>query len=275
MRRGSSATSIDRLPHALRDTAELERWLAGRRPVVFLDYDGTLTPIVDRPEDALISDSMREAVRGLARRCPVCVVSGRDRRVVQDLMGVEDLIVAGSHGFDIWSPEKGTLEHEGGGGFEELIERVTARVRNESGTIEGSLVEPKKASVALHYRLVAEPDRPHVKAIVDRLLAEHPDDLKVTPGKMVFELQPKLDWDKGKAVLYLLDALGLDRDDVVPLYLGDDITDEDAFEALAGRGIGIFVGHASDPEVGGRTTAAAFVLDSIEEVERFLDTLAR
>lgn len=91
---------------------------------------------------------------------------------------------------------------------------------------------------------------------------------------MVYELQPKLDWDKGKAVLYLLDALDLERDDVVPFYLGDDVTDEHAFEALAGRGIGVFVG-AEDPEVGGRTTAADFALHSTEEVERFLDTLAR
>jgi trehalose 6-phosphate phosphatase len=92
---------------------------------------------------------------------------------------------------------------------------------------------------------------------------------------MVYEIQPKLDWDKGKAVLYLLEALDLDREDIVALYVGDDITDEHAFEALSGTGIGIFVGHASDPEVAGRTTAADFVLDSTEEVERFLDTLAR
>ena len=271
----SSSARIDRLPHALRDGEQLERRLAGRRPAVFLDYDGTLTPIVERPEDALISESMRQAVRGLAQRCPVCVVSGRDRRVVQELMRVDDLIVAGSHGFDIWSPDEGTLEHEAGGGFEPLIERVTARVQEEAGPIEGSLVEPKKASVALHYRLVAEADRPRIKAIVDRLLSEYADELKVTPGKMVFELQPRLDWDKGKAVLYLLEALALDRDDVVPLYLGDDITDEDAFAALAGRGIGIFVGSADDPEVAGRSTSAEFVLDSTQEVERFLDTLAR
>jgi trehalose 6-phosphate phosphatase len=190
-------------------------------------------------------------------------------------MGVDDLIVAGSHGFDIWSPEEGTLEHEAGGGFEELIERVTARLRDEADPIAGSLVEPKKASVALHYRLVAAADRPRIAAIVDRLLAEHPDELKVTPGKMVYEIQPRLDWDKGKAVLYLLAALGLDGDDIAPLYLGDDITDEDAFRALSGRGIGIFVGRADDPEVGGRGTCAAFVLDSIAEVERFLDMLAR
>ena len=271
----TTVASIGALPHALRDEAQLSRRFAGRRPAVFLDYDGTLTPIVDRPQDAVISQSMREAVRGVAERCPVCVVSGRDRRVVQGLMGVDDLIVAGSHGFDIWSPREGTLEHEAGGGFEELIERVTARVREQADPIEGSLVEPKKASVALHYRLVADADRPRIAAIVDRLLADHPDELKVTPGKMVYELQPNLEWDKGKAVLHFLEALGLNGDDVVPLYVGDDVTDEDAFRALAGKGIGIFVGRADDPEVGGRGTSAAFVLDSIEEVQRFLDRLAR
>ncbi len=76
-------------------------------------------------------------------------------------------------------------------------------------------------------------------------------------------------------MLHLLEALDLERDDVVPFYVGDDITDEHAFEALAGKGIGVFVGRADDPEVGGRTTAADFVLDSTEEAERFLDTLAR
>ena len=267
--------SIADLPHALADREALAERLAGRRPAVFLDYDGTLTPIVDRPEDAVISESTRDAVRGLAARCTVCVVSGRDRPVVQELMGVDDLVVAGSHGFDIWSPEGGAIEHQAAAGSEEMLDRVTARLRDELGSIEGALVEPKKASVAAHYRLVADEERPAVEAVVERLLADHPDGLKVTPGKMVYELQPKLDWDKGKAVLYLLEALGLDRDDTVPFYLGDDITDEHAFEALAGRGIGVFVGRADDPEVGGRTTAADFVLDSTEEVELFLATLAR
>ncbi len=268
-------SSIGGLPHALREGDEFARRLGGRRPAVFLDYDGTLTPIVDRPEDARISESMREAVRGLAGRCTVCVVSGRDRRVVQELMGVDDLVVAGSHGFDIWSPQEGTLEHEAGAGFDDLIRRVQARVREDVGGIDGVLIEPKKASVAVHYRLVADEERPKVHAAVDALLAEHPDELKVTPGKMVYEIQPKLDWDKGRAVLYLLEALSLNREDLVPLYLGDDITDEHAFQALEGRGIGIFVGDPRDPEVGDRTTAAHFVLTSVDEVERFLDALAR
>jgi trehalose 6-phosphate phosphatase len=271
------AGRIGDLPHALEGDG-LARDLAGRRPAVFLDYDGTLTPIVDRPEDAVISDGMREAVRGLAGRCPACVVSGRDRPVVQALMGVDDLIVAGSHGFDIWSPAGGEIQREEGGGFEGILEGVEARLREELGGVGGAFVEPKRSSVAAHYRLVSEDERSKVRRVVEGILAEHPGELKVTPGKMVYELQPNIDWDKGKAVLYLLGALGLDSDDVAPIYLGDDLTDEDAFEALteaSPRGIGIFVGRADDPEVAGRTTAADYVLDDVLEVERFLNALAR
>ena len=264
------------LPNALRDGEQFAERIGGARPAVFTDYDGVLTPIVDRPEDALISASMREVLRELASRCPVCVVSGRDRAVVQQLMGVDDLVVAGSHGFDIWSPEAGTLEHEAGSAQEGLIENVTAELDQAVGGVPGVAIEPKKISVAAHYRLVAdEGDRTKVREAVQQLLAERPDELKMTPGKMVYELQPKLDWDKGRAVLYLIDALRLDGDDVIPLYLGDDITDEHAFEALKGRGIGIYVGSQTDPERDGRSTAADFVLDSVAEVERFLDGLAR
>src|ERR671916_1676451 len=268
------AKNISNLPHALAHSDELSRRLDLRSPAVFLDYDGTLTPIVDRPEDAVISHGMRRTVRELAGRCPVCVVSGRDRRVVQELIGLDDLIVAGSHGFDIWSPE-GTIGREEGAEFETLLDEVKARLHEKLVPIEGALVEPKRSSVAAHYRLVSDEERPRVKEAVDTILAEYPNELKVTPGKMVYEIQPKLDWDKGKAVLYLLEVLRLDRDDVVPLYLGDDITDEDAFEALVNRGISIFVGHADDSEIAGRAIVADYVLHTTEEVRQFLDTLGR
>jgi trehalose-phosphatase len=266
---------IAELPNALERESELAARLAGRLPAVFLDYDGTLTPIVDRPEDALISDRMRDAVRRVAARFPVGVVSGRDRRVVQQLMGVDDLIVAGSHGFDIWSPSGGAIQRQEGTEFKALLEEVRERLERELGPIQGALVEPKSNSVAAHYRLVPEAERHRVGEVVEAVLREHPDELKLTPGKMVYEIQPKIDWDKGKAVLHLLHALGLDGDDVVPIYLGDDITDEDGFKALAGRGIGVFVGRPDDPEVAGRTTWADYVLPSIEDVERFLDALGR
>jgi trehalose 6-phosphate phosphatase len=269
-------TQIGGLPHAIEDSDQLEQRLGGRRPAVFLDYDGTLTPIVDRPEDALISDSMRAAVKELAGRCTVCVVSGRDRLVVQELMGIDDLVVAGSHGFDIWSPDAGSIERQEGVAHEGLLAEVTRWLHDELDAIPGALVETKRSSVAAHYRLVAEESRPRVADVVDAILAAHPQDLKVTPGKMVFEIQPRVDWDKGKAVLYLLDALKCDPASEMALYLGDDVTDEHAFAALAGgKGIGIFVGSADDPEVGGRETAADFRLNAVPEVEQFLRALAR
>jgi trehalose 6-phosphate phosphatase len=271
----SELSTIDELPDALAHRDELAHRLAGRRPAVFLDYDGTLTPIVDRPEDALISAEMREVVRALARRCPVCVVSGRDRAIVQRLMGIDDLVVAGSHGFDIWSPQVDAVEHQAAPQSDGLLERVRSRLAESVEPIEGARVECKKVSIAVHYRLVAEPDRHRVGAAVDALLAEHRHGLKVTPGKMVYELQPKVDWDKGKAVLHLLAALGLDGNDVMPLYLGDDLTDEDAFAVLAGWGIGILVADPADPEVAGRRTSASYALRSTPEVQRFLEALAR
>lgn len=271
----NGGSDLGRLPHALHERGSLDERSTGKRLAVFLDYDGTLTPIVDRPEDAIISEQMREVVRGLAQRCTVCVVSGRDRPVVQQLMGMDELVVAGSHGFDIWSPHGGAIEREEGTGFRDLLERITATLRAQTASVKGALVEPKKSSVAVHYRLVDERERPRIGAIVEELLAANPDALRVTPGKMVYEIQPKLEWDKGKAVLYLLEALGLDREDVLPLYVGDDITDEDAFRALAGRGIGILVADPTDPEVAGRSTAAEYVLRDTDEVMGFLDALAR
>jgi trehalose 6-phosphate phosphatase len=129
--------------------------------------------------------------------------------------------------------------------------------------------------VAIHYRLVAAEQHPQIAGIVQGILAAHPEELKVTPGKMVYEIQPNLDWDKGKAVIYLLEALHLDGDEILPIYLGDDITDEDAFRALKDRGIGVFVGQLDDPETADHCTAADFILYSVDEVETFLGMLAK
>jgi trehalose 6-phosphate phosphatase len=273
-----ATATADRLPHAL-DAPEVSERLRGRRPAVFLDYDGVLTPIVPRPEDAIMTPEMREVVHSLAARCPVCVVSGRDRAVVADLMGLDDLVIAGSHGFDIHDPARGVVEHEASRGWEDLVAEVTERVRTGAAGIEGTQVEPKHASVALHDRHVADADRPRVEELVAAVLAEHPEQLRVTPGKFVHEIQPKIDWNKGKAVDHLIGVLDLDHPDVVPIYLGDDVTDEDAFRALAERGgegragVGILVIDPADAS--GRETTATAVLATVDEVARFLDGLAR
>jgi trehalose 6-phosphate phosphatase len=199
--------------------------------------------------------------------------------VVAELLGLDDLIIAGSHGFDIHDPQRGVIEHEASRGWESLVAEITERVRTGAAEIEGTQVEPKHASVALHDRHVADADRPKVEALVEAVLAEHPGELRVTPGKFVHEIQPKIDWNKGKAVEHLIGVLDLDHPDVVPIYLGDDITDEDAFRALADRGdrrepgLGILVIDPADAP--GRDTAATAVLATVDEVGRFLDGLAR
>jgi alpha,alpha-trehalase len=99
--------------------------------------------------------------------------------------------------------------------------------------------------------------------MVDQLLKENPT-LRKTHGKKVFEIRPKIDWDKGKAVLWILKALDLDTPDVMPFYLGDDTTDEDAFRALEGRGIGVLVTDTP------RSTRASYTLKDTDDVREFL-----
>lgn len=255
------------VPRALEQYAEIERELSGRRAAVFLDYDGTLTPIVERPDLAVLSEDMRATVKALAGLCTVAIISGRDRADVERLVGLDELVYAGSHGFDIAGPDGLEVQHEEGGAFAAIVHRAAERLREALAPIEGALVEPKRFAVAVHYRQVAEGEVSVVEAAVDQLLAEA-SDLRKTYGKKVFELRPRLDWDKGKAVSWLLEALGLHGPDVLPFYLGDDTTDEDAFAALTERGIGILIGCPA------RETAAAYVLDRPADVQRFLRNLA-
>ncbi len=252
-------------PPALEHWDEIERRLAGRRPAIFLDYDGTLSPIALRPDLATLPEATREVLRRLAERFPVAILSGRSREDVAALVGLDDLTYAGSHGFDIAGPD---VRHEVGDGIPESIDQATERLCEALAGIEGVLVEPKGSSVAVHYRLACEEDLPLIEDSVDAVLAHHPE-LKKAFGKKVFELRPNLNWDKGKALLWLLHTqhLGHDHPEVVPLYVGDDVTDEDAFRAIADRGIGILV--AEKP----RTTAAAYSLRNPKEVRELLERL--
>ncbi len=254
-------------PSALTALEAIERQLTDRRPAVFLDYDGTLTPIVQRPDLAVLSADMRRTVRRLADRCAVAIISGRDRQNVRQLVGLDGVVYAGSHGFDISGPDGLRLQHPGGVERQDALERAREELQRALRPIPGALVEPKAFAVAVHYREVADADVPTVRAAVEGVAARHAG-LRVTGGKKVHELRPAIDWDKGRAVQWLLDALGLDGSDVLPLYLGDDETDEDAFRALEDRGIGIRVG---EPDA---ATAARYALRDPGEVQTFLNRLA-
>lgn len=254
-------------PAALEHLDEIEALARNRRLAVFLDFDGTLAPIVDRPELAGIDPPTRDAVERLARLCTVAVVSGRDVDDVRARAGISGIYYAGSHGFDIVGP--GGLHQQHAKGVEALpaLDAAERELRCAVASIDGALVERKRFSIATHYRLVAESDWPAVEDAVDQALHRQPG-LRKRHGKKVFELQPDIDWDKGAAVEWLLHELQLDTPDVLPTYIGDDVTDEDALRAVAGHGLGIVVLDAP------RATAARYRLRDPGQVRVFLEALA-
>ncbi|MGI9421525.1 MAG: trehalose-phosphatase [Geminicoccaceae bacterium] len=263
---GVEVKPIEALPSALESIDVIFENSEDRRTVVCLDYDGTLTPIVDRPELALLSKPMQRYLDCLADLATVAVISGRDLQDLQDLVGLDRLYYAGSHGFEISKPD-GEAKILHGMDYLPSLESAERMLRDRLAQIEGVLVERKRLSLAVHYRLVGEDGRPKTKVIVDDVLERHPD-LRRTLGKMVYDLQPDIDWHKGKAVRALLDAVKSECGKIFPIYIGDDVTDEDAFAALRGSGVGIIVEGRSG------STSATFKLADTEEVGRFLKDLA-
>lgn len=265
--RAAGRHDIRQLPSARERFAEIADRIDAKSVALFLDYDGTLTPIVDRPEQARLSEEMRAAIRALTRHATVAVVSGRDLQDVRALVALDGLFYAGSHGFDIAGPEGREQAFEEAREFLPVLDRAEKELHARLDGIRGALLERKRFSIAIHYREVAEGLVSGLEARIDEVLSHHPR-LRKTAGKRIFDLQPKIDWHKGKAVQWLLGALGLDRADVLTCYIGDDVTDENAFAALQERGIGIVVRDGSRP------TKAAYALEHPDDVKAFLNELA-
>jgi trehalose-phosphatase len=251
------------LPSALNLVDEIIADAIGKRLAVFLDYDGTLAPIVSHPEDAWLADSMRQTLRSLAARVPVAILSGRDLDDVRGRVLVDGIVYAGSHGFDIAGPG---LRRELGAEFLPELDLAEKDLREALDEIPGAQLERKHFSVASHYRNVNENDAFRVALAADAVAAKHRK-LRRLDGKKVYELLPDIDWNKGKAVLWLLETLDLEGRNALPIYIGDDRTDEDAFRALDKRGVAILVSEHA------QVTAANYWLNNPEEVERFLQRI--
>jgi trehalose 6-phosphate phosphatase len=259
--------ALHRLPSALpvqeRFGARVQGELA-----VFLDYDGTLTPIVDDPDDALLSDEMRAAIEELAATTLVAIVSGRDLQDVREKVGIDTLAYAGSHGFDIRHPDGSSeqLAVEALGALDAAQATLEERVQQ----VPGARVERKRFAIAVHDRAVEDPqERERLASIVAEVGRAH-DELRSTGGKRIHELRPDIDWDKGRAIEMLLAELG--AEDRVPIYVGDDLTDEDGFRAVVARGGIAVVVRGEDDE---RDTLADAALDAPAATGRFLSELAQ
>lgn len=252
------------LPNALKNFDSLQKIIGGRKPLTILDYDGTLSPIVPDPDKASMSKEMEQALIKLAEATPVAVISGRDLADVESRVALKQLIYAGSHGLDMAGPDGLDIPEKVDdatlASLHEAAENLTATL----SSVKGCLVESKKYAIAVHFRNVAEEEVEKVKEAVLKELDKH-EDLKKGTGKKILELKPTIDWHKGKAVNWLFEALDLTKETAIPIFIGDDITDEDAFRSIHEEGIGILVGTH------GEETAATFSLEDTEEVRLFLE----
>jgi len=157
------------LPSALNHVQEIVR--RDDRPAVFLDYDGTLTPIVSRPDRALLMDSTRAILRTLAAKMPVAILSGRELNDVRKRVDIDRIVYAGSHGFDIAGP-RGVRRQEATE-FLPALDFAEKELREKLAGIAGALIERKRFSIAAHYRNVNESDVSKVEQCVNEVAERH------------------------------------------------------------------------------------------------------
>lgn len=259
---------INEIPLLL--TGELVNNIPGKkRLVLFLDFDGTLSPIVSKPDDAKLLPGMKEVLEKCALKYDVALVSGRDTDDVMKRVGIEGLIYAGSHGFSIKGPGNLLMEHEKADEIVKLLGEIERRLEDAfSDGPAGVQVERKKYAITVHYRNARADDVDGIKLKTGEVVSGITG-VKREMGKKIVEIKPDIDWHKGKAVKWIMEQLGLWSDPgVLPLYIGDDSTDEDAFKVLKGKGVGVIVGSHEQPSI------ADYRLHSVEEVKQFLDLIA-
>ncbi|KAK9983016.1 hypothetical protein SO802_032541 [Lithocarpus litseifolius] len=256
-----------------------------KQMVLFLDYDGTLSPIVNNPDQAFMSTEMRSAVREIGEHFPTAIISGRSRDKVFQFVRLNNIYYAGSHGMDISTPSVslnyGNHEHQTRTIDEKvyfsivwgLFSLLGAYCNENSKDIKGASVEDNKFCLSVHFRCVNEENVGKLKEMVESTM-EFYNDFRISEGKKVMEIRPIINWDKGRALQYLLDTLGFeDSSNVLPIYIGDDKTDEDAFKVwmIKSIGRGFPVAVSTTP----KETEALYSLRDPTEVMSFLILLAK
>jgi trehalose 6-phosphate phosphatase len=235
----------------------------------FLDYDGTLTPIVQDPQKAFLSPKYREVLASLLgdKKNFVCIISGRAIEQLEGFIDLKGIALAGNHGMEIAGPDISYV-NDGALRTKPLLREIAEMLKWKLCDLDGVLVEDKGLTVSVHYRMVPVKRRPSLKRLfyreMEKFLASNT--IIVTRGKKVLEVRPNVVWNKGDAVRWILGHLSDRplREKPYPIYMGDDHTDEDAFKALKGWGLTVRV----SPRHG--ASEAAYFIKSVEEGYQFL-----
>ncbi|AQA05112.1 trehalose-phosphatase [Mycobacterium sp. MS1601] len=256
------------LPDVIECSAELHDLVTARGPVVCLDFDGTLSTIVADPDDATLVEGAAGALSQLAALCPVAIVSGRDLSDVRSRVGIDNLWYAGNHGLELAGPEGISFLPAGDTGADTTLERAASALRENLAGIPGVRVEHKRHSIAVHYRNVDSRHQGVVQDAAVRCARQH--GLRHVQGRKVVDLHQDVEWDKGAAVRWITQRVTR-GERALPIYVGDDTTDEDVFLALRLSGIAVLVRHDED---GHRATAARYTVRDPDEVCRLLGLLS-
>lgn len=243
---------------------EIERPLGGARCVcVLTDFDGTLTPIVARPEDAVLPEESRGLLSDLAAapRAVVGVVSGRALKDLLDRVGVPGLWYVGNHGFE-WRTPAGEEKKF----YDDNETRLIAQIRDDlvgaTAAIPGAFVEDKGPVATLHFRRVEENLWPRIERTFSDVVLRYRPRISVTKGRMVLEVRPRSSRNKGVAVRQIVRDLPSGS---FTFYFGDDVTDRDVFRYLKGRICSVQVG---DEPPGGADYSLAGPAEVLEALRR-------
>jgi alpha,alpha-trehalase len=252
------------MEHALKNWERIQdRIRKSRFFPLLLDYDGTLTPIVSRPDLAVCSPEIKLLLERLGNLPNVylAIISGRALEDIREKVGLPKITYVGNHGLSIQNPagiHKKRLSPE----RQREFEKIRQELKDLLGQIPGVLFEDKGLILAIHYRNSRKEDIPRIRQVVEKKAEETKERWQISHGKMVSEVRPKFDFDKGQAVRSLLK--GFSPQGLLPFYLGDDQTDEDAFRVIKGQGITVYIG------TGQANSEAEYNLQSPMEVEIFL-----
>ncbi len=249
--------------------AWLGRFLAGHRIALFLDYDGTLTPLRRHPTEATLTSAMRKVIAACARRSDtgVAIVSGRALADVCKIVGLPELIYVGNHGLEIEGPELESFRHPDLEHYQQRMHDLTDALQGVC--VPGAWVEEKHGSLTFHYR---EADGAQHESLAREARTRIQDaGFQARDAHCAVEARPPVGWDKGHGVLHVLrSAYGASwSEDVRTIYVGDDETDEDAFRVLSGLGITFRVGSADVP------TRASHQLPNVARVQALLEWMAK
>ncbi len=261
------AHTAPRMPGDVHFKRWLHQYIGGHHLALFLDYDGTLTPLVDHPDKARLAPDMRRALEACAQRddTDVAIVSGRSLNNVAAMVDDPQITYAGNHGLEIAGPGIDHFRHED-------LQYYQARLRDlatalQAIAVDGAWVEEKGPTLTFHVRAVSEPRSSALAEDARRIISEA--GFQPRDAHAAVEARPPIGWDKGRAVLYVLRARygATWSEDVRVIYIGDDETDEDAFRFLGGLAITFRVGRSD------LLTAATHHLPNVDAVRTLINWL--